>query len=197
MFWNAVNHPCRFPLVPFLATILGAEIDDNQKVEETMRDQINLLVRQLSLGKQDDNQGNKSYVNMNYQLFLESNIHDLIPGQIFQVFSNLRENNHDDAMVNDFKELVNAIAILLKIDQNNEEERKYFVKLTELMKWCLELSEFLGRPLTLQRTLFHAYAHGLDFDLKITGAENWKKIMKKADKSGQKPKKKKKANWFY
>ena len=95
-------------------------------------------------------------------------------------------------MLNDFKELVNAIAILLEIDQNKEEERKYFVKLTELMKWCLQMSELLGRPLTIQRALFHAYAHGLDFDLKITDAQNWKQIMKEADKSGQKPKKKKK-----
>ena len=196
MFWNAVNQPCRFPLVPFLATILGAEIDDNQTVEETMRDQIDLLVWQMSLGVQDDNQGSKSYLNMNYQKFLEKNIHNLIPGQIFQVFSNLRENNHDDEMLNDFKELVNAIAILLKIDQNNEEERKYFVKLTELMKWCLQMSEFLGRPLTIQRALFHAYAHGLDFDLKITDAQNWIQIMKEADKSGQKPKKKKKQTGF-
>ena len=99
-------------------------------------------------------------------------------------------------MLNDFKKLVNTIAILLKIDQNNEEERKYFVKLTELMKWCLQMSEFLGRPLTIQRALFHAYAHGLDFDLKITDAQNWIQIMKEADKSGQKPKKKKKQTGF-
>ena len=81
---------------------------------------------------------------------------------------------------------MNAITLLLGIDQNDPEQLNFFVKLVELMKWSLQQSELLRQPLTIQHALFDAYSHNLPFDMGQTHKESWIQIMMEADKSGQK-----------
>ena len=85
---------------------------------------------------------------------------------------------------------MNAITLLLGIDQNDPEQLIFFVKLVELMKWSLQQSELLRQPLTIQCALFDAYSHNLPFDMGQTYKESWIQIMMEADKSGQKKNKK-------
>ena len=85
---------------------------------------------------------------------------------------------------------MNAITLLLGIDQNDPEQLNFFVKLVELMKWSLQQSKLLRQPLTIQRALFDAYSHNLPFDMGQTHKESWIQIMMEADKSGQKKNKK-------
>ena len=81
---------------------------------------------------------------------------------------------------------MNAITLLLGIDQNDPEQLIFFVKLVELMKWSLQQSELLRQPLTIQHALSDAYLHNLPFDMGQTHKESWIQIMMEADKSGQK-----------